>query len=207
MAKKSKPAAGKTPGKTPFHTVVEKIQRGTISDTEFSNYFAAQPNPRQPFDFTIGINRAAVDLQGVEKSGKFADALVHDASIGRDQRIRAAAPPKGFQRKTPIVAEGDSWFRLPHLIMPPTLVDVLQETYGYPIDNMAHWGDTLADMIPGGSVLASARHRAGGHVSVLSRWQRRTWRCRRDRAISEPLRRGPHPSVRCCVLHQAGILR
>ena len=150
MAKKSKPAAGKTPGKTPFHTVVEKIQRGTISDTEFSNYFIAQPNPRQPFDFTIGINRAAVDLQGVEKSGKLADALVHDASIGRDQRIRAAAPPKGFQRKTPIVAEGDSWFRLPHLIMPPTLVDVLQETYGYPIDNMAHWGDTLSDMILAG---------------------------------------------------------
>src|SRR5438034_5985456 len=32
-------------------------------------------------------------------------------------QIRAAAPPKGFRRKTPIVAEGDSWFRLPHLIM------------------------------------------------------------------------------------------
>jgi lysophospholipase L1-like esterase len=146
MAKKSKSAAGKTP----FHAVVEKVQRGTISDKEFSNYFVAQPNPRQPFDFTIGINRAAVDLQGVEKSGKFADALVHDASIGRDQQIRAAAPPKGFRRKTPIVAEGDSWFRLPQVIMPPTLIDVLQETDGYPIDNMAHWGDTLADMILAG---------------------------------------------------------
>ena len=143
MARKSKSAAGKTP----FHAVVEKVQRGTISDKEFSNYFVAQPNPRQPFDFTIGINRAAVELQGVEKSGKFADALVHDASIGRDRQIRRAAPPKGFQRKSPIVAEGDSWFRLPQVIMPPTLIDVLQETYGYAIDNMAHWGDTLADMI------------------------------------------------------------
>jgi lysophospholipase L1-like esterase len=146
MAKKSKSAAGKTP----FHAVVEKVQHGTISDKEFSNYFIAQPNPGQPFDFTIGINRAAVDLQGVEKSGKFADALVHDASIGRDRQIRAAVPPKGFRRKTPIVAEGDSWFRLPHLIMPPTLIDVLQETDGYPIDNLAHWGDTLADMILAG---------------------------------------------------------
>jgi lysophospholipase L1-like esterase len=144
MAKK--PAAGKTP----FHTVVEKVQRGTISDKEFSNYFVAQPNPRQPFDFTIGINSAAVDLQGVEQSSKFADALVHDASIGRDPQIRAAAPPKGFQRKTPVVAEGDSWFRLPHVIMPPTLIDVLQQTYGYPIDNMAHWGDTLAEIILAG---------------------------------------------------------
>ena len=146
MAKKSVAAATRTP----FHTVVEKVQRGTISDNEFSSYFVAQPNPRQPFDFTIGINRAAVDLEGVEKTGKFADALVHDASIGRDQQVRAAAPPRGFQRKSPIIAEGDSWFRLPHLIMPPTLIDLLQETQGYPIDNMAHWGDTLADMILAG---------------------------------------------------------
>jgi hypothetical protein len=143
MAKKSKAAAGKTS----FHAVVQKVQRGTMSDKEFSDYFIAQPNPRQPFDFAIGINRAAVDLKGVEKSGKFADALVHDASIGRDRQIRAATPPKAFQRKTPIVAEGDSWFRLPQVIMPPTLVDLLQETNGYPIDNMAHWGDTLGDMI------------------------------------------------------------
>jgi lysophospholipase L1-like esterase len=146
MAQKSKSAAGKTP----FHAVVEKVQRGTISDKEFSKYFVAQPNPRRPFDFTIGVNSAAVDLGGVEKSGKLADALVHDASIGRDQQIRAAAPPKGFLRKTPVVAEGDSWFRLPHSIMPPTLIDVLQERHGYPIDNMAHWGDTLADMILAG---------------------------------------------------------
>jgi hypothetical protein len=144
MAKK--PAAGKTA----FHTVVEKVQRGTISDNEFSKYFVAQPNPRRPFDFTIGINGAAVDLQGVEKSGRFADALVQDASIGRDPQVRAASPPKGFQRKTPVVAEGDSWFRLPNVIMPPTLVDVLQQTDGYPIDNMAHWGDTLAEMILAG---------------------------------------------------------
>jgi hypothetical protein len=146
MAKKSKSAAGKTP----FHAVVEKIQRGSISDKDFSNFFVAQPNPRQPFDFTVGLNSAAVDLRGVEKSGKLADALVHDASIGRDRQIRAAAPPKGFQRKTPIVAEGDSWFRLPQVIMPPTLIDILQATYGYPIDNMAHWGDTLAEMILAG---------------------------------------------------------
>src|SRR5947199_8381613 len=118
MAKKSKSAAGKTP----FHAVVEKVQHGTISDKEFSNYFISQPNPGQPLDFTIGINRAAVDLQGVEKSGKFAHALVHDASIGRDRQIRAAAPPTGFRPTPPIRADGDSWFRRPHLLQPPTLI-------------------------------------------------------------------------------------
>ena len=145
MAKKSKPKTAA--GKTSFHAVVEKVQSGSISDKELADYFVAQPNPRQPFDFAIGINRAAVDLGGVEKSARLADALVHDTSIGRDRKIRAATPPKAYQRKTPLVAEGDSWFRLPQVIMPPTLVDLLQETSGYPIDNMAHWGDTLGDMI------------------------------------------------------------
>lgn len=146
MAKKPKAAAGKTS----FHAVVEKVQRGTISDKEVSDYFVAQPNPSNPFDFTIGLNRAAVDVEGVEKSSKLADALIHDASIGRDQKMRAVAPPKAFDRKIPIVAEGDSWFRLPPLVMPPTLIDVLQQAKGYPIDNMAHWGDTLTGMILAG---------------------------------------------------------
>jgi hypothetical protein len=51
MAKKLKAAAGKTP----FHTVVEKVQRGTITDKEISDYFVAQPNPQKPFDFTVGL--------------------------------------------------------------------------------------------------------------------------------------------------------
>jgi lysophospholipase L1-like esterase len=141
MAKKSKA------GKTSFHAVVEKVQRNTITDKEFSEFFVAQPNPSSPFDFTIGLNSASVDIAGVEKSSKLADALAHDAAIGRDPQVRAAAPPKAFQRKSPIVAEGDSWFRLPPLIMPPTLIDLLQQVEGYRIDNMGHWGDTLADMI------------------------------------------------------------
>jgi hypothetical protein len=144
MAKKSKV------GKTSFHAVVEKVQRSTITDKELSDYFVAQPNPSNPFDFTIGLNSASVDIAGVEKSSKLADALAHDASIGRDPQVRAVAAPKAFQRKSPIVAEGDSWFRLPPLVMPPTLIDLLQQVDGYRIDNMAHWGDTLADMILAG---------------------------------------------------------
>lgn len=146
MARKS----NATGGKIPFHTLVEKIQRGTITDKEVSDYFVAQPNPQKPFDFIVALNRAAVDVQGVEKFSTFADALAHDAAIDLDRKMRAAAPPKGFQRKSPIVAEGDSWFRLPRFIMPPTLIDLLQETYGYSIDNLAHWGDTLADIVLAG---------------------------------------------------------
>jgi lysophospholipase L1-like esterase len=76
-----------------------------------------------------------------------ADALLHDASTGRDARVRAAKPPAAYKRKSPLVDEGDSWFRLPPVIRPETLIDQLQQSDGYPFDNLAHWGDTLADMI------------------------------------------------------------
>jgi lysophospholipase L1-like esterase len=153
MAKQQKPAPDKSAAtrssadKTPFHAVVEKVQRGTLTDKEFSDFFVAQPNPRQPFDFTIGVNRAMVGMDGVERSGKVADALLHDASTGRDARVRAAKPPAAYKRKSPLVDEGDSWFRLPPVIRPETLIDQLQQQDGYPFDNLAHWGDTLADMI------------------------------------------------------------
>ena len=62
MAKKSKAAAGKTP----FHTVVEKFSAAPLPTRKFPDYFVAQPNPQKPFDFTVGLNRAAVDFQGVE---------------------------------------------------------------------------------------------------------------------------------------------
>lgn len=151
MARKANSVAA---GKTPFHAVVEKVQRGTITGKEISQYFVAQPNPQRPFDFTVGVNRAAVDFQGAEKSSRLADALAQDATINRDLKARAPAAPAGFQRKSPIVAEGDSWFRLPTPIMPPTLIDLLQQSNGYAIDNMAHWGDTLADMVLAGQFWA-----------------------------------------------------
>jgi hypothetical protein len=56
-----------------------------------------------------------------------------------------------LQKKTPakwILAEGDSWFKLPAVVMPRTLVDFLQESH--PIINIGKWGDTLANMIATG---------------------------------------------------------
>lgn len=57
-----------------------------------------------------------------------------------------------YKRKSPIIAEGDSWFKLPDLHWPPnhpivpwTLINFLQEKYS--ITNLAHWGDTLDDII------------------------------------------------------------
>jgi hypothetical protein len=94
MAKKLKAAAEKTP----FHSVVEKVQRGTITDKEISDYFVAQPNPQKPFDFTVGLNRAAIDFQGVEKSSKLADALAHDVAIATGRSARPHRPRRSSAR-------------------------------------------------------------------------------------------------------------
>jgi hypothetical protein len=54
-----------------------------------------------------------------------------------------AGPP----RKLPLIAEGDSWFKLPdvHPPVPRTLIDFLQPQFS--TVNLAHWGDALADII------------------------------------------------------------
>src|SRR4029077_12257596 len=138
--------------KIPFHALVQKIQTGKITERELSQYFLAKQNPRQPFDFVVGINTDAVDVSNVKKSALDPSSLLRDAGATLD-RLQASGKKKlsgKYRRKSPIIAEGDSWFKLPDLppIVPHTLVDFLQEKYS--IINLAHWGDTLAEMILAG---------------------------------------------------------
>jgi len=80
--------------------------------------------------------------------------------------------------------------------MPPTLIDVLQQTDGYPIDNMAHWGDTLAEMIQAGQFWPPLIAAQADAFLFSGGWQRCAGRRRRDRAISESLRCGAYQTVR-----------
>ena len=138
--------------KLPFHELVQKIQIGKISEKELPKYFLVKQNPEQTFDYLVGVNTNTVDVSNVEKSALDASSLLRDAGAVLDKQ-QAGAPEKPsakYQRKSPIIAEGDSWFKLPDLppIAPHTLVDFLQERYS--IVNLAHWGDTLAQMILAG---------------------------------------------------------
>jgi lysophospholipase L1-like esterase len=134
--------------KLPLHALVERIQSGKITEKEIGQSFLIQQNPDRPFDFLIGINPENVDIARVESAALLAKPLLHDASIMLDQRmgLRRTAAAK-FRRKGPIIAEGDSWFRLPSWFpgVPDTLVDELEKNY--PIVNLAHWGDTLSEII------------------------------------------------------------
>jgi hypothetical protein len=137
---------GSMANKIPLWTVVQKIQTGKITEREVRQYFVVEPNHRQPFDFVAGFNTDRVDVGNIENTGRLADPLMRGAGTVID--LRHAKPKKRvakFKRKLPLIAEGDSWFRLPSIIYPRTLIDFLRAKY--PIINLADWGDELAEML------------------------------------------------------------
>ncbi|WP_076865861.1 hypothetical protein [Bradyrhizobium mercantei] len=129
-----------------LHELVEKIQSGKLTPQEARDYFLVEPNVHQPFDFNTYINPDNVDVSNLESLARDADQLA------RHIPVAPAAGKKLATAKTtaPIVAEGDSWFRLPQIFpFPKTCIDFLVQS-GYPITNLAHWGDTLGDMLLAG---------------------------------------------------------
>jgi|tagenome__1003787_1003787.scaffolds.fasta_scaffold20703048_1 hypothetical protein len=125
--------------------LVEKIQNRKLSPQEARDYFLVEPNARRPFDFNTYINVENVDVKNFESLARDADALVTNVQAATSGRTRKAA--RNSKMRHSIVAEGDSWFRLPHVWpFPKTCIDFLQAA-GYPIANLAHWGDTLDEML------------------------------------------------------------
>jgi hypothetical protein len=132
------------PKKITLLQLIEKIQNQKLTPQEAKNYFLIEPNVHQPFDFNSYINPEYVDVQNFESLARDADLLVTNISSAPTGKKKTAAKKKATGQK--IVAEGDSWFRLPPFIYPKTCVDFLLDA-GYPITNLAHWGDTLEEML------------------------------------------------------------
>ena len=128
--------------------LIDKIQNRKLTHQEAREYFIVQPNAHRPFDFNTFINPEYVDVRNFELLARDADLLVSNVSGGPPVRRRAAAKKKVTALN--IVAEGDSWFRLPQIFpFPRTCIDYLQ-LWGYQITNLAHWGDTLDEMLLAG---------------------------------------------------------
>ena len=126
--------------------LMERIQARTLTEREARDYFRIEPNVRRPFDFRSYLNPETVDVRNFETLARNADPIllsyVPPAAARRRPLARRAATHR-------IVAEGDSWFKLP-FFYPKTCIDVLQES-GYPIVNLARWGDELAAMLAEGA--------------------------------------------------------
>jgi hypothetical protein len=125
--------------------LIEKIQNQKLSKEEASRYFLAEQNPLQPFDFKTYINPENVDIRNFEALARDADLVAASISPGPVSRKTVASKKRATTHK--IVAEGDSWFRLPQFWpFPKTCIDFLQLS-GYPMPNLAHWGDTLDEIL------------------------------------------------------------
>jgi hypothetical protein len=123
----------------PFFELVRKTQAGELSYEEMNRYFVRDAETSTAFNPKFRINYKTIDVTGAEN---LAAAAGHNLALDGVARLGAPAgalPPDGSY-----VAEGDSWFRLP-IIYPPTMIDFAATAF--PINNVAHWGDTLDDMV------------------------------------------------------------
>jgi hypothetical protein len=130
--------------KISFSKLVTKIQSKDISKREIAKYFVVDEGKTKSFAPVLALNYSAVDVAGAERSAKLAaPALAAEAShAAKSSRAKTAATAAALPS---IVAEGDSWFNLPDIVYPDTIIDVLQADHA--ITNLAMFGDELEEMV------------------------------------------------------------
>lgn len=150
------------PRKTSFADLVGKVQQRTITAAEFRDWFVEDTARTRAFDFNFILNVENVDVTGLERAAELsASALASEANRTIDNR-QSLARAQTVSPNGTIVAEGDSWFRLPWFYPPYTVIDLLQRRY--PIDNLARWGEELSAMVAAGEYIP---HLATGKVRFL----------------------------------------
>src|SRR5215204_2336280 len=131
--------------RTTFAELLSKIQSREVEPEEIRRSFVLDATKSTAFHPQFRVNREEVDVTGLE--GTAADAG-HALAIESGFMLQQTEAFSGPQPDGSIVAEGDSWFRLPHILYPPTMADFLAQQY--PLTNLAHWGDELNQMYNGG---------------------------------------------------------
>lgn len=137
------------PPKIPLADLIARSAAGSLTPDERARAFKLDPATTTAFNPRFRIDPATVDVTGLEGT---ALAAGHALALDADARARAPLAASAPRPNGTYVAEGDSWFRLPIV---RTMADFLAETY--PIDNLAHPGDTLESMIAAGQYLAFLR--------------------------------------------------
>lgn len=128
-----------------FSELIGKVQSRSLGPEDVERYFVLDAARTTGLHPRFRINPEEVDISGVEGTATDAGhALAVEAGFSVRAAMSLTLPPANGN----IVAEGDSWFRLPPFIYPPTLADFLAERY--PINNLAHWGDEISMMYNGG---------------------------------------------------------
>jgi lysophospholipase L1-like esterase len=133
-------------GKISLSKLVEKIETAEITRSDYRKYFKIVSPNKRTGRMTVQINPQAVSTTASALSTVGVDALAHDAmnSVLASEAGSASLAPQ-------VLAEGDSWFDLPFLYS-STIVDALKR-YHFPVEEIAHPGDTIDNMISTGGYL------------------------------------------------------
>lgn len=127
-----------------------RIDAGVLTRDEIPLYFEPDDSKSKPFAPALKLTKR-VDKEGKRPGARAVTKLYFDA----EEKLGAAVPaPSGRLRarttaaaaaRMKVLAEGDSWFRLPNIGWPDDMVDVLRKTYDIP--KLAMWGDEIGKMV------------------------------------------------------------
>lgn len=129
----------------------KRIKEGELGKKELRTYFEPDEEHSEAFAPALRLTKY-VDKEGKRPSLRTVTQLYFEA----DERLSAPAPiPSRTPRtrsitaaaaaKMKVLAEGDSWYRLPNFFWPDDMVDILRKTYDIP--GLAMWGDEIGVMV------------------------------------------------------------
>jgi hypothetical protein len=127
-----------------FEAFESRLAFGRLTEDEARRYLELDPtSPRVKIRL-----RSEAPIDGVP-DGFDADAAVYEAS--QKQATKKAASIKKASNAVRVVAEGDSWFRLPGgpigIFVPDAIGQILSNHKRLNVVSVARWGDTLAQML------------------------------------------------------------
>lgn len=130
-----------------------RIDIGALTKDEIELYFEPDEKKSKPFAPALKLTKR-VDKEGKRPGARAVTRLYFDAEEKLATPVaaaagRARARTTAAAAKMKVLAEGDSWFRLPNLSFPvpfpDDMVDVLRKTYDIPW--LAMWGDEIGKMV------------------------------------------------------------
>jgi hypothetical protein len=116
-----------------------KLKHGTLTDAEYERYLEPDPTVNVP-----RLRFKADALADLPPPGYDVDEEVYLAQRAAEGRERAKEKKPKLKKVT---AEGDSWFNLPPVFWPTAIADRLKSNRRVDVDNIAKWGDTLAEIL------------------------------------------------------------
>lgn len=127
--------------KKTFEEFRQALEAGELSWNQVKQYVELDPD--SPV-IRLRIRRGA--LTAPIPDDYDVDAAVYRVQQERSQR-EPAARIRGVGRLPVVIAEGDSWFNLPPIVRPLAIADRMRRNGIFDVRNIAHWGDTLAEMV------------------------------------------------------------